>query len=39
MTITEQDIKEDFARFIRHEAMRANCSQDEIKRIINGENK
>jgi hypothetical protein len=39
MTITEKDIKEDFARFIRHEAMRANCSQDEIKRIINGENK
>jgi hypothetical protein len=39
MTITEKDIKEDFARFIRHEAIRANCSQDEIKRIINGENK
>ena len=39
MTITEKDIKEDFARFIRHEAMRANCTQDEIKRIINGENK
>ena len=39
MTITEKDIKEDFASFIRHEAMRANCSQDEIKRIINGENK
>ena len=37
MTITEKDIKEDFARFIRHEVMRANCSQDEIKRIINGE--
>ena len=37
--MTEKDIKEDFARFIRHEAMRANCSQDEIKRIINGENK
>lgn len=39
MTITEKDIKEDFARFIRHEAMRANCLQNEIKRIINGENK
>ena len=39
MTITEKDIKEDFARFIRHEAMRANCTQDEIKRIINGEDK
>ncbi len=39
MTITEEEIKEDFARFIRHEAMRANCTQDEIKRIINGEDK
>jgi hypothetical protein len=39
MTITEEEVKEDFARFIRHEAMRANCLQDEIKRIINGKNK
>lgn len=39
MTIIEKEIKEDFARFIRHEAMRANCSQDEIRRIINGEDK
>lgn len=39
MTITEKEVREDFARFIRHEAMRASCSQDEIKRIINGENK
>lgn len=37
MTITEEEIKEDFARFIRHEAMRANCTQDEIISIINGE--
>ena len=35
MTITEKEIKEDFWRFIRHEAMRANCSQDEIIHIIN----
>jgi hypothetical protein len=34
MTITEKEIREDFARFIRHEAMRANCTQDDIKRII-----
>ena len=37
MTITEEEVKEDFARFIRHEAMRANCTQDEIISIINGE--
>ena len=37
MTITEKEVKEDFARFIRHEAMRANCTQDEIISIINGE--
>ena len=36
MTITEEEVKEDFARFIRHEAMRANCSQNEIINIING---
>ena len=35
MTISEKEIREDFRRFIRHEAMRANCSQDEIKNIIN----
>jgi hypothetical protein len=39
MTLSEKEIFEDFQRFIRHEAMRANCLQDEIKRIINGENK
>ena len=37
MTITEKEIKEDFQRFIRHEAMRANCTQDDIKKIIYGE--
>ena len=39
MAISEDEIKKDYLRFIRHEAMRANCLQDEIKRIINGENK
>lgn len=39
MTLSEKEIFEDFQRFIRHEAMRANCLQNEIKRIINGENK
>jgi hypothetical protein len=35
MTISEKEIREDFRRFVRHEAMRANCSQDEIKNILN----
>lgn len=33
--MTAQEIKDDFLRFIRHEAMRANCTQDEIIHIIN----
>ena len=35
MTLSEKEIYEDSLRFIRHEAMRANCSQDEILDIIN----
>ena len=38
MTITEKEIREDFARFIRHEAMRANCTQEEVRQIITGGN-
>ena len=34
MTISEKEIKEDFQRFLRHEAMRANTTQDEIRNII-----
>ena len=34
MTISEEEIRQDFARFIRHEAMRANTTQDEILNII-----
>lgn len=34
MSISEEDIKKDFQRFIYHEAMRANCTQDEILNII-----
>lgn len=34
MTITREEIREDYLRFIRHEAMRANCSQDDIIEII-----
>ena len=35
MTITAKEIKDDFFRFIRHEAMRANCLQEDILKIIN----
>lgn len=34
MTISESEIQEDLMRFLRHEAMRANTTQDEIRRII-----
>ena len=34
MTITEKEIIDDFDRFIRHEAMRANITQDEIRNIL-----
>ena len=33
--MTDNEIKEDFWRFIRHEAMRANCTQDEVLKAIN----
>lgn len=36
MTITEKEIMEDFARFIRHEAMRANTTQEEILKVLTG---
>jgi len=38
MTISDKEIKEDFQRFIRHEAMRANCTQDVILKILAKEN-
>ena len=34
MTISEDEIRKDFERFIRHEAMRANVKQDTIINII-----
>lgn len=34
MAITEEEIKKDFERFIRHEAMRANTTQDEIIKVL-----
>lgn len=33
--MTDKEIIEDFHRFVRHEAMRANTTQDEILNIIN----
>ena len=38
MNISVEEIKADFERFIRHEAMRANCTQNEIKEILNLKN-
>jgi hypothetical protein len=35
MTISINEIKADFERFLRHEAMRANCTQSELKQILN----
>ena len=36
--MTDKEIIEDFYRFIRHEAMRANCKQEDIIKVIsNGE--
>ena len=34
MTISDSEIREDYRRFLRHEAMRANASQDEIRKIL-----
>jgi len=35
MTIQKEEIKANFERFLRHEAMRANCTQSELKEILN----
>lgn len=32
--MTDKEIIEDFHRFIRHEAMRANCKQENIIKVI-----
>lgn len=34
MTISEKELRDDFARFIRHEAMRANITQKEVIMLI-----
>ncbi len=34
MTISKEEVYKDYMRFIRHEAMRANCKQWEILKII-----
>jgi hypothetical protein len=33
-TLTDKEIIEDYQRFIRHEAMRANCSQNRVGSLI-----
>jgi hypothetical protein len=35
MTLTDKEVYEDYKRFLRHEAMRANCKQSDILKIIN----
>ena len=39
MTISEKEIYEDYQRFLRHEAMRANTTQGGILDIISKNNK
>ena len=34
MTISEKEIYEDYLRFLRHEAMRANVPQDKVLELI-----
>ena len=34
MTLTDKEILEDYKRFIRHEAMRANAMQDYVAMVI-----
>ena len=34
MSISKEEIYKDYLRFIRHEAMRANCKQSDIYNII-----
>ena len=34
MTLSKEEIYKDYLRFIRHEAMRANCKESEIYNII-----
>ena len=35
MTISKEEILKDYVRFIRHEAMRANITQEEVMSICN----
>lgn len=34
MSITDKEVYDDYKRFIRHEAMRANITQEEVLKII-----
>lgn len=39
MTISEKELMDDFWRFIRHEAMRANVHQDKVLELVKRDNK
>lgn len=34
MSITDKEVYDDYKRFIRHEAMRANITQEEVLKIL-----
>lgn len=34
MTISKEEVYKDYLRFLRHEAMRANCKEWDITKII-----
>lgn len=38
MTLSKEEVYKDYLRFVSHEAMRANCKQWEILKIIRDEN-
>ena len=39
MILSDKEVYEDYLRFIRHEAMRANVTQEEVLKILNKNNK
>lgn len=39
MILSDKEVYEDYLRFIRHEAMRANITQEEVLKILNKNSK
>jgi hypothetical protein len=39
MILSDKEVYEDYLRFIRHEAMRANVTQEEVLKILNKNSK